>query len=194
MGALTPLGTDVESSWAALIAGCSGIGPITQFDAAGLPTQIAGEIKGFEPTAHLDRKEARRMDRFTQLAVVATRQALNHAGLTIDDCLADEVGVIIGSGVGGLHAMMDQFKVLFDRGADRLSPFFITMMLPDLAAGQVAIATGARGPNFAIASACATGAHAIGEAAEIIRRGDARVMLAGSSEAPVPPVAVVSFG
>ncbi|GAC1436407.1 MAG: beta-ketoacyl-ACP synthase II [Chloroflexota bacterium] len=194
MGALTPLGTDVESTWRALIAGESGLGPITQFDATGLPTRIAGEIKGFDPQAHLDRKEARRMDRFTQLAVVASRAALEHAGLEIDDSLADDVGVIVGSGVGGLQTMMDQFKVLFDRGADRLSPFFITMMLSDLAAGQVAIVTGARGPNFAVASACATGAHAIGEAAEIIRRGDARVMLAGGSEAPVTPVAIGSFG
>src|SRR5262249_51467357 len=159
------------STWAALVAGCSGIERITQFDATGLPTQIAGEIRGFDPTAYLDRKEARRMDRFSQLAVAATRQALEHAGLTIDDALADDVGVIVGSGVGGLHTMMDQFKVLFDRGPHRLSPFFITMMLSDLAAGQVAIVTGARGPNYAVSSACATGAHAIGEAAELIRRG-----------------------
>jgi len=194
MGALTPLGRDVESTWTALLAGCSGIGPITQFDATGLHTRIAGEIPGFDPLTYLDRKEARRMDRFTQIAIVATHQAMAQANLTLDDELRDETGVIIGSGIGGLHVMMEQFKQLFDRGADRLSPFFITMMLPDLAAGQVAIAVGARGPNFAVSSACSTGAHAIGEAAEIIRRGDARVMLAGSSEAPVTPVAIGAFG
>ncbi len=194
MGVLTPLGLDVESTWAALIAGQSGIGCITQFDASGYPTRIAGEIRGFDPSAHLDRKEARRMDRFTQLAIAATLQALAQANLTIDDELADDVGVIIGSGVGGLQTMMDQFKVLFDKGGTRLSPFFITMMLSNLAAGQVAIATGAKGANFALSSACATGAHAIGEAAAIIQRGDARVMIAGSSEAPVTPVAIGSFG
>ncbi len=193
MGAVTPLGLDLPSTWSAMLAGKSGAGPITRFDPTGLETRIACEVKGFDPGAFVDRKEARRMDRYTQFAMAAARQALDDAGLAIGPENADDIGVIIGSGIGGIETLSAQFKVLHERGPSRLSPFLTTMMIANIASGQVAIQFGMRGPNFATVSACATGAHAIGEAYETIRRGAARAMVAGGSEAPIVPIGVGAF-
>ena len=193
MGAVTPVGLDVNSTWEALLAGQSGVDYITRFDPSDCETKIAAEVKGFDPTRYMDRKEARRMDRYTHLAVACVVQALGQARLKIDDDNADSVGVIIGSGIGGIETLSAQFKVLFERGPDRLSPFLCTMMLGNMAAGHIAIMYGMRGPNYATVSACASGAHAIGEAFEIIRRGDAAIMLAGGAEAPVVPIGVGTF-
>ena len=193
IGMVTPLGNDTASSWDALLKGVSGAGPITHFDASGYETRIAAEVKGFDPLAYMDRKEVRRNDRFTQFALAATKQALEDAKLDTAP-IAEETGIFIGSGIGGLTTMHEQFKLLFDRGPDRISPFFSTMTPIDLAGGFISIALGLGGPNFAIVSACATSANAIGEAYETIRRGDARVMVAGGSEAAIQPVSIASFG
>ncbi len=194
IGLVTPVGNDTASSWQALVEGRSGVGPITKFDTSGLDVRIAGEIKDFDPTPYFEnRKDIRRNDPFVHYALGATKQALADANLTITDEIADDTGVIIGSGIGGLSACHDQFKVLFDRGPDRVSPFFITMFITDIAAGVVSIQIGARGPNFATVSACATGANAIGEAAEMIKRGDATVMIAGGTECGVTPMGIGSF-
>ncbi len=193
IGMVTPLGNDTATSWAALTKGISGVGPITQFDASGHETRIAAEVKGFDPLLYMDRKEVRRNDRFAQFALAATKQALDDAKLDIAP-IAEETGIIIGSGIGGLITMHEQFKLLFERGPDRISPFFSAMTPIDLAAGSISIALGLGGPNFAVVSACATGAHAIGEAYETVRRGDARVMVAGGSEAAIQPVSIASFG
>ena len=187
MGLLTALGPDVSSTWEGLLAGRSGIRPISSFDASGVASRIAGEVPGFDPSAVLDRKEQRRNDRYTQLALVATREAMVQAGLPerLDGVLAERTGIVLGTGLGGGITFTDQVAVGLEKGPDRMSPFFIPMAIPNLAAGQAAIAFGALGPNFAVSSACATGGHALGEAWEIIRRGDAEVMIAGSSEAAV---------
>jgi 3-oxoacyl-[acyl-carrier-protein] synthase II len=192
-GCLSPLGNDVESTWCALKRGESGIGPITRFDAAKLTTHFAGELKGFDPLQFMDSKQARRMDRFQQLAYVATVQALKQAQYDITEENADQTGVIVGSGIGGLQTLQDQFKVLFERGPSRVSPFLITMMVVDLAPGMISILLGAKGPNYSTVSACATGAHAIGEAYEVIRRGQAQAMIAGGSEAGIVEMGVAGF-
>ncbi len=192
MGMVTPLGNDVPTTWAAICRGESGIAPITGFDASNQEVKFAGEIKDFDPSKYMDRKEARRNDRFVHFAIAATKQALDQSGLDVP-AHANEVGVMIGSGIGGLAASHDQFKTLFDRGPDRISPFFITMIIIDIASGLVSIMFGAKGPNFGLVSACATSAHAIGEAAELIRRGDAKAMIAGGSESAVTPIGVASF-
>ncbi|MEO7001943.1 MAG: beta-ketoacyl-ACP synthase II [Ktedonobacterales bacterium] len=192
MGLVTPLGNDVATTWEGIRAGRSGVGPITRFDASQHEVRIAGEVKDFDATTVMDRKEARRADRFTHFAVAATRQAVNASGLDIAS-MPDDVGTLIGSGSGALSVLQDQFKVLFDRGPDRISPFFIPSMPADMAAGTVSMLLGARGPNFATVSACATGANAIGEAWEIIRRGDAIAMIAGGSEASVVSITVAAF-
>lgn len=195
MGVISPLGVGLEPTWSNLIAGRCGIGPVTFFDASALPSRIAGEVRDFDPQAFdIDKKLARRCDRFTQFSLATTHQALSQARLTLDPSFADRVGVIIGSGIGGLNTLMDQFTVLFQKGPERISPFFVTMLITDLAAGQIAIKYGMKGPNFAVSSACATAAHAIGESVEIIRRGDADVMLAGGSEAPVVLISMAAFG
>ncbi|HLH72995.1 MAG TPA: beta-ketoacyl-ACP synthase II [Chloroflexota bacterium] len=193
MGAVTPLGLNVATTWEGLINGRSGAGPITRFDPTGFETQIACEVKNFDPSNYLDRKEARRMDRFTHLAVAATREALDDANLAITPSNADDVGIIIGSCIGGIETLSQQFKVLFDKGPERLSPFLCTMMIANMAAGHVSIVFGVRGPNHCTVSACASGAHAIGEAFETIRRGAAPVMLAGGAEAPVVPIGIGTF-
>jgi 3-oxoacyl-[acyl-carrier-protein] synthase II len=193
IGLVSPLGNDTPTTWQALTQGKNGIGPITYFDPANLETRFAAEVKGFDASAYLDRKEQRRNDRFVHYALAASKQALADAGFVISDENRDDVGVIIGSGIGGLQTCHDQFRVLFEKGPDRVSPFFITMFITDIAAGFVAIQTGARGPNFATVSACATSANAIGEASEMIRRGDALAMLAGGSECGVTPMGVASF-
>ncbi|MBI2941279.1 MAG: beta-ketoacyl-ACP synthase II [Chloroflexi bacterium] len=193
MGAVTPVGLDVSSTWEALLAGRSGAGYITRFDPTGFETRIACEVKDFDPTAYIDRKEARRMDRYSHLAIAATAQALAQSGLAITPANADQVGAIVGSGIGGIETLSQQFKVLFERGPSRLSPFLCTMMIANIAAGQIAILWGMRGPNFGTVSACASGAHAIGEAFEAIRRGQARAMIAGGTEAPIVPIGVGTF-
>jgi 3-oxoacyl-[acyl-carrier-protein] synthase II len=193
IGMVTPLGNDTAASWEALKKGVSGTGPITHFDASAHETRIAAEAKGFDPLLYMDRKEIRRNDRFTQFALAATKQALEDAKLDTAP-IAEDTGIIIGSGIGGLVTMHEQFKLLFERGPDRISPFFTAMTPIDLAAGFISITLGLAGPNFAVVSACATGAHAIGEAYETIRRGDARVMVAGGAEAAIQPIAIAAFG
>jgi len=193
IGALTPLGLDITTTWDSLIAGKSGIDYITHFDASDFETKIAGELKDFEPTDYIGRKEARRMDRFSQLAVVAGIQAVQSAGLKIDDTNRDNVGVLIGSGIGGLVTISEQVRVLSERGPDRVSPFTVPMMIADMASAQVSITFGAKGPNFCPTSACSSGSDAIGTAYEIIKRGDAQAMLAGGSEAIITPIGIAGF-
>ncbi len=193
LGAITPLGLDVPSTWEALLAGRSGIGPITRFDASGFRARIAAEVKGFDPEAVLGRKEARRTDRFVQMAIAAADEAVRDAGLVIDDRNRTEVGVIVGSGIGGISTLVDQIQVMQTRGPDRVSPFLVPMFIVDLSAGEIAIRFGAQGVNYSIVSACSTSAHCIGEAAEVIRRGDAVAMIAGGSEAGIVPIGVAGF-
>ena len=193
LGLITPVGLDVPTTWSALVEGRSGIRPISRWDASGLETRIAGEVKGFDPLKYFDRKEARRLDRYSQLAVAASREALDDAGWTMSPDNAGRIGVIIGTGIGGIDTLSQQFQVFFERGPSRLSPFLTTMMPANMAAGHVSIYFGARGPTFCIASACASGAHAIGEAAELIRYGRATAMLAGGSDASLVPIVVGAF-
>ena len=193
IGLVTPLGVDVASTWRGLVEGRSGIGPITRFDPAENETRFAGEVKGFDVERYLDRKEARRMDRFTQYAIAASKQALDQSGLQIGDQNCERVGAIIGTGIGGIETLSSQFKVLHEKGPRRLSPFLSTMMLGNMASGQVGIQFGCRGPNFATVSACASGAHAIGEGLEIIRRGGADALLVGGGEAPIVEIGVGNF-
>jgi beta-ketoacyl-acyl-carrier-protein synthase II len=193
MGAVTPLGCTVAETWGNLVEGRSGIGRIALFDTTGFDVTIAGEVSGFNPEAVLSPREAKRLDRFCQFALVASRDAIRDADLTIDESNSADVGVLIGSGIGGIITLSEQLEVLRTKGPHRVSPFLIPMFIIDLAAGQVAIATGARGPNFGVVSACATSGHAIGEAAEIIKRGDAKVMIAGGAEAGVLPIGVAGF-
>jgi len=187
MGAVTPLGVDVASTWDGLVAGRSGIRTIEAFDPSRVTSRIAGEVPGFDASHVLDRKELRRTDRYIALGLVATREAQIHAGLPerLEGELAEQTGVILGTGLGGVGTLVEGITVTVTRGPDRISPFLVPMGIPNVGAGQVAISTGALGPNFATASACATGGHAIGEAAETIRRGDADVMFAGGTEAGV---------
>ena len=194
-GAITALGQSVDATWEGLLAGRSGVAQITQFDTSRVSVTIAAEVKDFDASAVLDRKEMRRTDRYIQFALVTTRQALDQAGLPgrLDDDLAARTGVIFGSGLGGVHTLFDNVLVMGDRGPDRISPFFIPMGIANVGAGQVAIMTGAIGPNFATVSACATGGHAIGEAWETIRRGDADMMICGGVEAGIHEATVGGF-
>src|SRR5438552_85285 len=185
MGAVSALGNDVASTWAGLLAGRSGIRRIQAFDPSRVDSQIAAEVRDFDPRDVLDRKEMRRMDRYIQFGLVVARQALDQAGLPgrMDGPLAERTGVILGSGLGGVATLFDNVLLMGQRGPDRISPFFIPMGIANVGSGQVAIAFGMLGPNFATVSACATGAHAIGEAWETIRRDDAGIILAGGTEA-----------
>ena len=191
IGMVTPLGLDVSSTWQKLINGESGVDYITQYDPAITETKIAAEVKGFDPMQYLDRKESRHMDRFVQFAVVAALQAVNQAGLK--NIPSEETGVVIGVGIGGLNTLLNQYDVLREKGADRVSPFLIPMMIPDMASGQVSIMLGAKGPNFCTSSACASGSDAIGESYEIIKRGETAVMIAGGAESVITPIAVAGF-
>ncbi len=194
MGAVTPVGIGVENYWRALLDGVSGAGCITLFDAAGFNCRIAAEVKGFDPLDHgIERKEAKRMDRFVQLGMAAARMALEESGLVIDSNNAADTGVIVGSGIGGIGTWEEQHANLILKGPGRVSPFFVPMMISDMASGQLSIAFGAKGPNISITTACATGTNSIGEAFEIIRRGDAAAMIAGGCEAAVTPMAVAGF-
>jgi 3-oxoacyl-[acyl-carrier-protein] synthase II len=192
IGLVTPLGVGTEASWKAALAGKSGIGPITRFDAKELPTRIAGEVKGFEAEQFLDRKEVRRNDPFIHYAMAASDMALKDAGLPTEG-LGDRVGVVIGSGMGGLGLLEETHTILKDRGYRKVSPFFIPSIIINLAGGQVSIRTGASGPNWAPVSACATGNHAIGESARLIMHGDADVMICGGTEATITPLGIVGF-
>lgn len=195
LGAVTPLGSDVPTTWRRLVAGGSGVRRIEAFDPSRVQSQMAGEVVDFDASSVLDRKEIRRNDRCTQFTLVATREAMTQAGLP--DELAPEMrestGVLIGSGLGGTRSFMDQVELWATRGPERLSPFFIPMVIANMAAGQVAISTGAQGPNYAAVSACASSGHAIGEAFETIRRGDADMMITGGSEAPIHEATVGGF-
>ena len=193
MGCVSPLGQNVETTWRALLAGTSGVAPITQFDASTFKTRFAAEVKDFDPEALLGRRDARRMDRVTQFATVAAGEALSSSGLAIDDGNRGRIGVVLGTGIGGIGTLLKGAQVLAERGPHWVSPFMVPMMLPDTGAGQVAIHFGLRGPNLAVVTACATGTNAIGEAAEMIRRGAADAMVAGGSEAAIVPVALAGF-
>lgn len=194
LGCISPLGNDVDTMWANLLTGKSGVGPITHYDASGYRSRIAAEVKGFDGAALFGGREARRMDRYTQFAVAAAQQAVQDAGLHIHDGNRDRIGVIIGTGIGGLGTLFAQTQIFFERGPDRVSPFLVPMMLPDTAAGMTAIHLGVRGPNMAVVTACATGTNAVGEAAEMIRRGQADILLTGGSEASIVPIAMAALG
>ncbi len=194
LGCVSPLANRWPQTWQALVAGKSGIAPIASFDATGLKSRIAAEVKGFDAVALFGVKEARRMDRFTQFALASALEAIEQSGLNVTDENRDRIGVVIGTGIGGIHTMTEQYNILVGRGPDRVSPFMVPMMLADTAAGAVAIHLGIRGPNMAVVTACATGSNAIGEATEMIRRGAADVILSGSSEAAIIPIAVAGMG
>lgn len=193
LGLITALGNDLATNWEALTQGKSGVSEITSYDTSQFRVHIGAEIKNFDPTPYMDRKEARRNDPYEQLAIATTRQAIAQAGLEITEENANDVGVYIGSGIGGLITLHEQFRILHDKGPSRISPFFISMMIIDGAPGIVSILTGARGPNWAAVSACATSGNTIGEAWETIRRGDARVMIAGGSEKAITPISMAAF-
>lgn len=194
MGAVSPLGNDVETSWQAAIAGKSGAGPVTHFDASKFETRIAAEIKGFNPEQYIPAKELRRMDRFIHYAIAVCKQAACDANLEITPDNADDIGVLIGSGIGGVETLTETVITIHERGPAKVSPFAIPMILTDLAAGQVSIQMGMKGPNYAVVSACSSSANAIGEATELIRRGQAKAMFAGGSEATVCEVGLATFG
>ncbi len=193
LGAITPIGNTLEDYWRGLVAGKNGIGRITLFDPARHACRIAGEVKGFDPEAYMDRKDAKRMDRFAQFGVAASKQAIADAGLVIDDSNATQVGIIIGTGVGGLKVMEDQQEVYLTRGPDRCSPFMIPMMIANMAAGLTAIHTGAKGPNSCSVTACAAGSNAIGDAFRLIQHGYAQAMICGGAEAAITPLSVAGF-
>ncbi len=194
LGTVSPVGNSIPEFWEAIVNGASGIGPITRFDSTGFDTRIAGEVKGFQAEAILDKKEIRRTDLFVQYGIAAALEAVAAAGLQPGngiDC--DRAGVIIGSGIGGIETLEAQHSALVEKGPSRVSPFFIPMMIADMAAGQISIRLGYRGPNFAAVSACASGAHAIGEAFRIIAKGEADLVVTGGAEATITPLAIGGF-
>jgi 3-oxoacyl-[acyl-carrier-protein] synthase II len=193
LGALTPIGNTADEFWSALLQGRSGVGPITKFDATDYPTRIAGEIKNFDPLAFVDKKEARRLDPFLQYAMACAVMAVQDAALDPEKIDGTRFGVLIGSGIGGITTLLDTHKTLLDKGPDRVSPFFIPMMIVNMASGLVSMRFGAKGPNSSVVTACATGNHAIGDSFKIIQRGDADVMIAGGSEAIVIPLTIAGF-
>jgi 3-oxoacyl-[acyl-carrier-protein] synthase II len=193
LAAITPIGNTLAEYWQGLISGQNGIGAITLFDASRHACRIAGEVKGFDPEAHMDRKDAKRMDRFAQFAVAASQQAIAHSGLVINDLNAPDVGVIIGTGIGGLKVLEDQQEIYLTRGPDRCSPFMIPMMIANMAAGLTAIHTGAKGPNSCTVTACAAGSNGIGDAFRLVQRGYAKAMICGGTEAAVTPLSVAGF-
>ncbi len=193
LGLVTPLGTGVEKSWAALVDGRSGVAPITRFDASAHETRFAAEVKDFEPEKYLEKKDLRKMDLFIQYALAAAQMAMDDSGVTVDESNAERVGVVVGAGLGGLPAIERNHQLLIERGPGRISPFFIPMLLANLAPGHISIRFGAKGPNLSSVSACATGNHSIGDAGEIIRRGDADVMIAGGAESTISPLCIAGF-
>mgnify|MGYP001559533589 CR=1 FL=1 len=193
VGLVSPLGVGTEATWEALLAGRSGVGPITKFDASGYDARIAGEVKGFEPERWMEKKEVKKSDSFIHFAIAATRMALDDSGLVIDDSNAERVGVVIGSGIGGLPLIERTHTAMLEKGPGRVSPFFIPGLIVNLAAGQISIRTGARGPNSAPATACTTGLHAVGDAFRLIQHGYADAMITGGAEAVITPLAVAGF-
>lgn len=193
LGCVSPVGLSAEESWQSVVAGRSGIGPLTLFDATGFPVRIGAEAKGFDPLRCIERKDARKMDRFAQFAVTAAQEAVDDARLETTEENRTRIGVMIGSGIGGIGTFEREIAIGLSKGVDRLSPFFIPMMICDIASGHVSIRFGFGGPNSCVVTACATGTNAIGDAAEIIRRGDADAMLAGGAEAAVTPMSVGGF-
>ncbi|NGZ75543.1 beta-ketoacyl-ACP synthase II [Saccharibacillus alkalitolerans] len=194
MGVVTSLGKDVETFWNSLLAGKSGISKIESFDVSEYPTQIAAEIHDFNPEDYVERKEARKMDRYVQFAYAASTQALQDSGLKIGDNVeAERIGVIVGSGIGGLGTWEDQFTTLMQKGPKRVSPFFIPMMIANMGSGDVSIKLGAKGPNTSVVTACATGTHSIGDSFKLIARGDADAMICGGAEATIRPTGLAGF-
>ncbi len=193
LGFVTPIGNDLETVWSNLVEGVSGVGRITHFDTSDYSTKIAAEVKDFEPERYMDRKTARHLGRYCQFALAASKQALEQAQLDPRELDPDAVGVIVSSGIGGMEEIERSHKAMLDRGVRRISPFTVPMMICDMGAGVVAMHCGAGGPNYAIVSACASSGHAIGEAAEIIKRGDAEAMLAGGAEATITPLTMGAF-
>lgn len=192
-GLVTPLGSGVKKSWEGLIAGKSGINKITRFEASSFPTQIAGEVSDFNPEDYIDLKEIKKMDRFIHFGIAASIMAMNDSQLEIDKKNAEKVGVIVGAGLGGLPTIEHYHKVLLERGPRRITPFFVPMLIVNLAAGQISIKFGAKGPNSSPSTACATGSHAIGDAFKVIQRGDADVMIAGGTESVITPMGIGGF-
>src|SRR5712692_2547960 len=193
LGLVTALGNDPASSWESLCAGKSGVSEIEAYDTSQYRVHFGAEIKHFDPLLYMERKEVRRNDPYEQLAIAASKQALTQSALQIAEENAEDIGVYIGSGIGGLVTLHDQFRVLHDKGPDRISPFFINMMIIDGAPGVVSIMTGAKGPNWAAVSACATSGNTVGEAWETIRRGDAKAMIAGGAEKAITPISMAAF-
>ncbi|MBW7919849.1 MAG: beta-ketoacyl-ACP synthase II [Anaerolineales bacterium] len=193
LGCVSPVGNTAAETWEALIVGKSGAAPITHFDASRHKTRFAAEVKGFDGPALFGAREARKMDRFAQFATAAALEALAQANFTVNESNRDRVGVLIGSGIGGIITLLQEVDTLRERGPDRVSPFLVPMMISDSAAGMIAIRVGARGPNMSLATACATGTNALGEAAEMIRRGAADVMIAGAAEAAIVPVSMAGM-
>lgn len=193
IGAVTPLGNDAETTWKNIVAGQSGIDIVTRVNPDDFPAKVAAEVKDFDPSLFMDRREARKMDRFTQYAVAAALMAVKDANLEIGEHNAERVGVWIGSGIGGMETFEQQFEIFQQRGYRRVSPFFVPMMIPDMAAGQVSIILGAKGMNSCTVTACATGANSIGDAFRVIQRGDADVMIAGGTEAPITKMSFAGF-
>lgn len=193
LGALTPLGLNVQDTWKALCEGKSGVGKITKFDANDFPCQIAAEVKGFDPGNYIAKKEIKKVDTFIQFAIAASQMAVEDSKLAIKEGGDERIGVVVGSGIGGLHAIEEWHKVLLERGPKRVTPFFIPMSIINLAGGHIAIRFGAKGPNSSAVTACATGNHCIGDAFRIIQRGDADVMIAGGTEAAITPLCVAGF-
>ena len=194
IGAVTPIGIGKDAFWNALIEGKSGVGPITRFDVSEYTTKIAGEVSDFVVTDFIDKKEAKRMDRSTQYAVAASKLAIDDAKLDLEAEDRERIGVIIGTGIGGMEALYDQYKVLFAKGPSRISPFLVPMMIGNMASGMTSIQFGLQGPSSCVVTACATGTNSIGDAARAIKYGDADVMLAGGTEAPISPAALAGFG
>ena len=193
VGAVTPVGNTADEFWAALVAGRSGIGPITRFDTTGYATRIAGELKGFDPLKYIDKKDDRKFDRFLKYAVACAVMAVEDAGITTDRVDATRFGVLVGSGIGGIETLLDNYETLRTKGPDRVSPFFIPMIIVNMASGVISMRFGAKGPNSSVVTACASGNHAIGDATKIIERGDADVMIAGGSEAIIIPLTIAGF-
>jgi 3-oxoacyl-[acyl-carrier-protein] synthase II len=194
MGMVSPLGVTLSESWERLKAGESGLGPITRFDASEMPSRIAGEIKGFDPTKYIDKKELKRTDPFVRLAIAASQMAVDDSALGLDALPKEQVGVLIGSGIGGLETIERNHALLMEKGYRRISPFFIPMAVINMASSMVSIRFGFQGPNSSVVTACATGANAIGDAFKIVQRGDAKVMIAGGTESVITPLAVGGFG
>ncbi len=194
IGLITPIGLSTPSTWEALLAGKSGIAPISRFDSSRLATRIAGEVKNFDPVQHIEKKEVKKMDRFIQFAIAGCEEAMADSGLKITSANAERVGVIVGSGMGGIETIGHYEMICRNQGPDRVSPFYVPSSVINLAPGQISIRTGARGPNFSPVSACATGTHAIGEAFHIIKRGEADAIIAGGAEATIVETAMAGFG